>query len=220
MSPHDAFLQDIVDDPDDDTVRLIYADWLTEQDDPRGEFIRVQIQLESLRPGEPHWCELNQRQQDLLQAHQEEWGRPLRGLAKRFCFRRGFPDDVELTVQAFVDCADELLNVAPFVRVRLLKVSSQLGWLENCKALSRVRGLSLSYSHLNDLSVARLASLRRLEGLRVLLLDHNFIRSRGALELAHSLYLSGVKRLDLRGNQFTTAGRQALIDRFGPAVHL
>jgi uncharacterized protein (TIGR02996 family) len=31
--------------PDNDAPRLVYADWLDEQGDPRGEFIRVQCEL-------------------------------------------------------------------------------------------------------------------------------------------------------------------------------
>src|SRR5262249_36968134 len=38
--PHRAFLDAILEAPEDDAVRLIYADWLEEQGDPRGEFIR------------------------------------------------------------------------------------------------------------------------------------------------------------------------------------
>ena len=36
MPVEDAFLADIRDHPDDDTPRLIYADWLEERGDPRG----------------------------------------------------------------------------------------------------------------------------------------------------------------------------------------
>src|SRR5438874_1642322 len=44
-----GFLQAIIESPDDDDHRLIFADWLEERDDPRGEFIRVQV--ERARPG-------------------------------------------------------------------------------------------------------------------------------------------------------------------------
>lgn len=41
-----GFLRDILANPDDDTVRLILADWLTDHGEPeRAEFIRVQIEL-------------------------------------------------------------------------------------------------------------------------------------------------------------------------------
>jgi uncharacterized protein (TIGR02996 family) len=42
----ESFLADIIANPADDAVRLIYADWLSEHDqEERGEFIRVQIEL-------------------------------------------------------------------------------------------------------------------------------------------------------------------------------
>ena len=44
----EGFLQRIRAYPDDDVPRLIYADWLDEQGDPRGEFIRVQVALANL----------------------------------------------------------------------------------------------------------------------------------------------------------------------------
>ena len=42
-------LRESVENPDDDAVRLIFADWLEERDDPRGEFIRIQVRRD--RPG-------------------------------------------------------------------------------------------------------------------------------------------------------------------------
>lgn len=49
MADHAGFLTDIIAHPDDDTPRLIYADWLDEQDKTaRAEFIRVQCELARL----------------------------------------------------------------------------------------------------------------------------------------------------------------------------
>jgi uncharacterized protein (TIGR02996 family) len=45
MSEHDAFIQAIIEAPNDDIPRLIYADWLEEHgDSDRADFIRVQIE--------------------------------------------------------------------------------------------------------------------------------------------------------------------------------
>lgn len=44
-TPEAAFLQVILETPDDMAPRLMYADWLEERNDPRGEFIRVQCGL-------------------------------------------------------------------------------------------------------------------------------------------------------------------------------
>jgi uncharacterized protein (TIGR02996 family) len=46
MSPEEAFLVSIIEHPEDDTPRLVFADWLEEHDQAeRAEFIRVQCQL-------------------------------------------------------------------------------------------------------------------------------------------------------------------------------
>jgi uncharacterized protein (TIGR02996 family) len=47
MTQHDPFLRSITVDPDDG-LRLVYADWLEERGDPRGEFLRVAVNLEAL----------------------------------------------------------------------------------------------------------------------------------------------------------------------------
>lgn len=49
MSEQQALLQAIIDNPEDDAVRLVYADWLEERDDPLAELIRLQLALEPLR---------------------------------------------------------------------------------------------------------------------------------------------------------------------------
>jgi uncharacterized protein (TIGR02996 family) len=60
-SPESPFLQAIVEEPDDDTLRLIFADWLDERNDLRGDFIRAQCEvarLESANPKGPDYSEL------------------------------------------------------------------------------------------------------------------------------------------------------------------
>jgi uncharacterized protein (TIGR02996 family) len=77
MTPDEAFLQDIIAHPDDDTARLIYADWLDEHGQPeRGEFIRVQCALASLSEEDDRRWPLLAREKALLAAHEEEWRRP------------------------------------------------------------------------------------------------------------------------------------------------
>jgi uncharacterized protein (TIGR02996 family) len=51
MMSHQAFLQAIMETPDDDTPRLIYADWLEDNGDKeRAEFIQLQCQIAELSP--------------------------------------------------------------------------------------------------------------------------------------------------------------------------
>jgi uncharacterized protein (TIGR02996 family) len=77
VNQREAFLQAILDDPGDDTVRLVFADWLEEHDDPLGEFIRVQMQLCELPDDDPARLALESREQQLLAAHEREWAEPL-----------------------------------------------------------------------------------------------------------------------------------------------
>lgn len=51
MSDGDALLRTILNNPDDDTARLVYADWLQENgNEDRAEFIRLQCEYQTWRP--------------------------------------------------------------------------------------------------------------------------------------------------------------------------
>jgi uncharacterized protein (TIGR02996 family) len=76
--------------PDDDGPRLVYADWLEERADPRGELIQVQCALASLDQGDARFSPLKRREAALWQKHQAAWHAPLSPLAhESFSFRRG-----------------------------------------------------------------------------------------------------------------------------------
>lgn len=85
---HAAFFADILAHPEDDTPRLVYADWLEDNGQPeRAEFIRIQIELERRRrgplgpvPEDSPWLQrdtkyhfLRRRERELLDAHRGEW---------------------------------------------------------------------------------------------------------------------------------------------------
>lgn len=72
-----GFLQAILDSPDDDGIRLIYADWLEERGDPRGEFIRLQCHLARLATNDQSWAELANKEAALLAHHEPSWRQAL-----------------------------------------------------------------------------------------------------------------------------------------------
>src|SRR5437867_4475006 len=73
MQP-DAFLQAILDAPDDDTPRLVYADWLDEHgDSPRAEFIRVQIERSRLAADDEQRWPLQDRESALRKKYGSKW---------------------------------------------------------------------------------------------------------------------------------------------------
>jgi uncharacterized protein (TIGR02996 family) len=96
MSLDKAFLADIVEHPDDDAPRLVYADWLEDNGDPqRAEFIRTQCELARPRmPGGPaRRRELQKREKSLFADHGERWTEATGKwyTAHLRCWNRGFP---------------------------------------------------------------------------------------------------------------------------------
>jgi uncharacterized protein (TIGR02996 family) len=95
MTHDEAFLQAILDSPDDDTPRLVYADWLDEHgDSARAELIRVQCRLTGITLDDPALPDLVLREEILLAEHAEEWLGELRRALRRWQFRRGFLHDI------------------------------------------------------------------------------------------------------------------------------
>jgi uncharacterized protein (TIGR02996 family) len=106
-------------DPDDTAAHAAYADLLIEEGDPRGEFARVQLALETTPPGTDHDA-LRARSQELLSEHIEGWLGALAGpllddTGARLGFRRGWLDEIELpTVR---DWLAEAIAAAPETRL-------------------------------------------------------------------------------------------------------
>ncbi len=92
-----GFLDDIVANIDDDTPRLVYADWLVENgEDDRAEFIRVQVERARLPAWDAAQVRLRLREQELLRQHGEKWLAELPVIkgAKWEGFRRGIVAEV------------------------------------------------------------------------------------------------------------------------------
>lgn len=93
-----AFLDSIAREPDDDTTRLIYADWLTDRGDPRGDFIRIQCELATLDDWDPRRPLLEWQARALLDQNESEWRRGLPNIPgiRWGRFRRGFVDEIHI----------------------------------------------------------------------------------------------------------------------------
>src|SRR5690348_667092 len=122
MTEDEAFLQDVLAHPDDDTPRLVYADWLDEHGDPdRAEFIRLQIELARMEEWDARWPDLKRREKQLLAAHARKWGEGIGRKVYGHEFRRGFLEVAELTPKVFLANAEELFRRFP---LRCLRVGS------------------------------------------------------------------------------------------------
>src|SRR5262245_41290558 len=116
----EALLNAVLDAPDDDAPRLIYADWLEENGDPdRAEFIRLQVERARLPRHDPVRWRPGERERALEEAHRKEWLEalppPLRDAS--FLYERGFPGWVECEVDAFVGWDEGAWRAAPITEV-------------------------------------------------------------------------------------------------------
>lgn len=192
MSSAAEFMPAIHADPDDDVPRLIYADWLEDRGDPRGEFIRVQCELADRRTPYFRREELEQRERELLARHEAEWAAPLRGWVNHWKFRRGFPDEILLTEWAFLTHADTLYRLVPATALRLQFAGPHLRRVLDCPSLRIVRRLDLSDHYLGAAGVKALAEAPHLPALRELDLGATGVSGAATEILAQSPNLSRV----------------------------
>lgn len=86
---HDELLAAVYESPEDDAPRAVYADFLLERGDPRGEFIASQLSTARAKPYQ------RQREHELLAEHRAAWVAPLGVVdSVQVTFERGFPAKV------------------------------------------------------------------------------------------------------------------------------
>jgi uncharacterized protein (TIGR02996 family) len=134
MSDADALLNAIAAHPEEDTPRLMFADWLDEHGHPvRAEFIRVQIaiaQKEHLpRAMKNRFVDLYKRNQELIDDHRAELLGPLKILPPKaeVEFRRGFVWEVGLSAFHFNQHRHTIAEVRPRPRVAVKDSVGVLG---------------------------------------------------------------------------------------------
>lgn len=209
-----GFLQAILESPDDEGIRLIFADWLEEQGDPRGEFIRTQCQKANLPPGDRGRQLLEQRERDLLQAHGALWKSYLPAVLQSSVFERGFVETAHLTIPEFLDNAEAIFSQTPLRQLRIWHPwdipMGPIATLADSPYLARLAGLDLSGQNLGDSETALLAESPYLGSLQVLTLRRNRIGDAGAVILANSSSLASLTILDLASNRIGEVGAKAL----------
>lgn len=179
------------DRPDADDARLVVADALQEQGDPRGELISIQCATARLGLGPPRlfaeWLRdglaaadktseavqrLLRREQELLRAHGTAWAGGAATLAPNaWVFRRGFVEQLGLGRRA--QTLDAAVDAAPLLET----LHQTAAWDDplairtyfDVPAARRLRELYLPDAGRQLSSVAR---VRALAGLRRLLLNH------------------------------------------------
>jgi uncharacterized protein (TIGR02996 family) len=197
-----AFMQAIIEAPDDDAPRLVYADWLDDQGEAeRADFIRVQIELARLPQGDPRRPELEARERALLREHEREWQGPLGQLTQDCVFRRGFIEAITIQASTFLRHGENLLRAAPVRETRLSDAWPRMGELVACPHLARLTALDLSSNLIGADGLRALLASPHIGRLRQLELSGTGIGSVGLDDLLEGeKLLPELTALDLGGN--------------------
>jgi uncharacterized protein (TIGR02996 family) len=243
---HPEFLSAILDNPTSDDPRLVYADWLDEHCDPRGEFIRVQCRLAQAAGKDQCLFELEIREGELLHEFAPAWAGPIADLVDLWAFHRGFVEEIGTAADRFLAHADALFREAPIQEIHFADSGPHLESLADSPYLGRtpfidfsgnrlgdagiriltrspnlsgIRGLNLSSTGIGDDAVLALVSSSHLANLSELYLGNNRISDTGARALAGSTRLVRLNALFVNDNNISREGRRGLVRRFGPRVH-
>lgn len=200
MDQEQAFLEAIRHRPGSAADRLIYADWLTERGDLRGEFIRYQVQARRLSSSNPRRLDLEAQAQDLLLVHEADWLGPMLGHIANWDWRGGLLEWVTLSAEVFLANAEHWLPTLPLLGVHLRKARPHIAALARCPQMRYLNGLYLGDTGLRDADLKVLLGSPYLKRLRTLYLHSNNLRDKGIRFLAKTANLPRLRELGLGHN--------------------
>lgn len=215
-------LQAVLDAPESETPRLVLADWLMQQGDPRGDFISSQCALLG-RLSRRRRKDLRRHVAELLEEQGAEWAALAAPVAAKrlsykqrqtqggtaWRFRRGFIESLIADADALVSDGAPLWDVEPVIRLEIMGATSEsMAELAEQPFLSRVRYLAIR-GRIGDHGVDALAASPHLAGLVRLNLNSTGMSDKGAISLARAENLS-CTMLALTGNDIGDEGVAAL----------
>ncbi|MCA9179170.1 MAG: TIGR02996 domain-containing protein [Planctomycetales bacterium] len=206
---HDAaFVRQVRDDPQNDIHRLIYADYLADQQAERGELIRLQVEMSSLDVMDPAWSQARKRVDVLLDEYGEQWLQPLRELgAKKLtkrCFHKGLIERIEMPTTALGEPLAAICQREP----ALWHLDVQLQSPEDVELLAsadlpeQIVIVDLSHNRLSPEDLQRIAESSWLPRVRELKLE-NCRLTNAALAPLLAVNMPRLETLALTGNALT-----------------
>jgi uncharacterized protein (TIGR02996 family) len=214
MASAEPLLQAIVDEPEDNALRLILADWLEDQGDPssvaRAELTRIQVELGRADLDVARRQEMTTRQAQILRARAEGWLGPLRKIVRRWEVNKG-TFRVVMEADALAKRKTQALAEEWFARAWVQELcltgyTRRWGPLFGLPQMERLHSLELDRNDFPMSGALDLAASTRLTRLSALTFDHNQIGEQGIRVLATSKALIGLRKLVFRNNLTRTNG--------------
>ncbi len=219
MPSETVFLDAIREAPDNKMLRRVYADWLDDLGDPRGELIRMQCDLEELPARNPERHILFQAIQELCSELHAEWLAPLKKRVLGWTharFHLGLVENVKMSPTAFLKHAETGL----FEEMPLLSGI----WLEGRESSLETALASPFLNHLGSLTLTVTGSansgvlLHRLtenistRHLVSLNLYQGGFGDKAIAKLLQSPNFPRLRKLNLQNNNLTETIAQSLVD--------
>jgi uncharacterized protein (TIGR02996 family) len=202
--------------PDEDTPRLVLADWLDEQGDKpsafRADLIRTHCRLARMEPWSPEWRELNEHWQKLSHKFEMQkaenklpWAAHLKGRVRAWALERGLVGHLTLFSKRFVNEGDSYFEQDPVRSVKFVKLDSVMGSVKpdvlfKCPHLARIADVDFDGSGLADKALEQFGASPHIGGLRSLGLGGNNNFTRGALPKLLAR-LPALTKLDVSDNE-------------------
>ncbi|MGF1577870.1 MAG: TIGR02996 domain-containing protein [Gemmataceae bacterium] len=206
-----TFFNNILEDPENISLRLVFADWLEENGQPdRAEFIRIQCQFPQITQNAQRRV-LALREKELLEQHGTQWRSQFEDLPGQVVFRRGMPEGVMIDAEVFCQRAGELFERLPLLHVQLRNASQGLpGFLRN-EWTPNLRSLSLCGERLSVEHVRQLFQSPALANLHELDLSGTVLCSKRSEALALNSNLPTLKRLFLEDTRIRASSLRKLV---------
>jgi uncharacterized protein (TIGR02996 family) len=213
---HQSFLRAILDSPNDDLPRLVYADFLEESGEAdRAEFIRIQCELATVGFSRERRNALESRERELLTKYVEVWKLPIRG---HQTFRRGFVDTLWTSANFLLAGDPERISDSTVRTLRITNADQRIDDLAEYRGFANIEHLDLTNNNLSgDYRLRAILGNPHLGKLKGLNLHNNRIWADDVLRLAQSPVARHLTHLDLSGNGIGNDGLRHLLAEPGYA---
>lgn len=221
-APPGLWLEKIIANPDDDALRLEYAQWLTSQGDILGEFVECEVLQSQIDDTHPEYysrewrrARLRSERYDGSRTRTESWTAPARTCTYFGSTDRGLLENLLVKdVDDFRRRERELLSAIPLLRNLHLSSVGTTDLFRNlarCKIASQIRSLDLYDCDVSQDSFAVLQQEDKFPNLQTLhcgasRLDCNGLRqflATGVKKRLESLELPACKLTDAQGKEVT-----------------
>jgi uncharacterized protein (TIGR02996 family) len=239
MTQAESLLAAVFAHPDDDGPRLVYADYLQQQGDPRGEFIAIQCALARGGNDDRQQRKLERRQEELFQSHAKHWSAAVgigyypgifhRGFIKQaritskdlatygeILFAREAFTSMVLVTRQYPGFTDFLSQITSAPQLRTLEISGGMGdplasALAKSPLFDHLTHLNVSDTGLQPRATSLLVKSPHLTNLQHLLINNNPLKDQGARAIAKTPSFKNLKHLDVSNTGILAPGASALV---------